>query len=166
MNAAVDRRHDAAAACCAPTWSNWRLALLLAVVVDPAGGLHACRRRVVLGARWRQSSLVAVTAVVNAWGRYTGGLLVAPALALLFVMNIFPLMWSFGLSFFAYRANRQAPPSFIGLDNYAWVLSDPTIWDRLQVTALTVVLTVSAADDRRLPAGAAVRAAVPAAAAS
>jgi multiple sugar transport system permease protein len=58
-------------------------------------------------------------------------------------MNIFPLMWSFGLSFFAYRANRLAPPTFIGLDNYAWALNDPVIWQRLQTTALTVVMTVA-----------------------
>ena len=49
-----------------------------------------------IGRRWPR--LLAASLVVNAWGRYTGGLLVAPALALLFVMNIFPLMWSFGLS--------------------------------------------------------------------
>ena len=53
----------------------------------------------------------------------------APAIALLFVMNIFPLMWSFGLSFFDYRANRMAPPTFTGLDNYARVLTDPDVWE-------------------------------------
>jgi multiple sugar transport system permease protein len=58
-------------------------------------------------------------------------------------MNIFPLMWSFGLSFFAYRANRAALPSWIGLDNYASALADPVVWDRLQVTALMMVLTVA-----------------------
>ena len=51
-------------------------------------------------------ALAAASAVYNAWGRYNGGLLVAPAIALLFVMNIFPLLWSLGLSFFSYRANR------------------------------------------------------------
>ena len=124
-----------------PNWANWRLALLCAVVVIPAS--------VVLLpvdlAFWVSLAavvLVATTAVVNAWGRYTGGLLVAPAIALLFVMNIFPLMWSFGLSFFNYRANRMTPPSFDGLDNYEKILTDPTVWDRLQTTALVVVLTV------------------------
>ena len=126
----------------APNWANWRLALLLAMVVAPLA-IFTLPPAVSFWVSLAAVSLVAITAVVNAWGRYTGGLLVAPALALLFVMNIFPLMWSFGLSFFAYRANRQAPPSFVGLQNYEWALSDPTIWDRLQVTALTVVLTVS-----------------------
>src|SRR3954447_15384371 len=89
--------------------------------------------------------VAAVLACVRfAWGRYTGGLLVAPALGLLFVMNIFPLLWSFGLSFFAYRANRLAPPVWLGLANYQSVLGDPIVWYRLQTTALMVVLTVTA----------------------
>jgi multiple sugar transport system permease protein len=125
-----------------PNWANWRLALVVAAVVIPVAILllpPAVSFWVALAA----AAAVAFTATVNAWGRYTGGLLVAPALALLFVMNIFPLMWSFGLSFFAYRANRLAPPTFIGLDNYAWALNDPVIWQRLQTTALTVVMTVA-----------------------
>jgi multiple sugar transport system permease protein len=125
-----------------PRWSNWRLALLAAAVLIPLAIL-ALPQGAAFWVSLAAVAAVAFAAVVNAWGRYTGGLLVAPALALLFVMNIFPLMWSFGLSFFSYRANRAAPPSFIGLDNYAWVLNDATIWARLQTTALAVVLTVS-----------------------
>jgi multiple sugar transport system permease protein len=86
----------------------------------------------------------AFVAVAYAWERQRfGPLLVAPALALLLLLNIFPLLWSFGLSFFAYRANRMAPPAFVGLDNYVGVLTDPVVWARLQTTALAVVLTVS-----------------------
>jgi ABC-type sugar transport system permease subunit len=85
-----------------------------------------------------------MTAVVNAWGRYHGPLLVAPAIALLFLMNIFPLMWSFGLSFYNFRANREkAPLKFVGLDNYAKILTDEDVWHRLQTTAIVVILTVS-----------------------
>jgi len=89
------------------------------------------------------AGLVAMSAVVNAWGRYTGGLLVAPAIAVLVMMNIFPLLWSLGLSFFAYRADRQTM-NFVGLRNYARALADPVVWDRLTTTALFVVLTVTA----------------------
>ena len=46
-----------------------------------------------------------------------GPLLIAPAIATLFIVNIFPLMWSFGLSFFEYKANRIAAPVFKGLNN-------------------------------------------------
>ncbi len=44
-----------------------------------------------------------------------GAMLVAPTVILLFVMNIFPLMWSFGLSFFHYKASSMKPPTFAGL---------------------------------------------------
>jgi multiple sugar transport system permease protein len=145
-----------------PRWSNWRLALLAAAVLIPLAIL-ALPQATAFWVSLAVAAAVAFAAVVNAWGRHTGGLLVAPALALLFVMNIFPLMWSFGLSFFSYRANRTAPPTFIGLDNYAWVLNDPTIWARLQTTALAGGADGQLADGRGLPPGAAVREAVPAA---
>jgi multiple sugar transport system permease protein len=72
-----------------------------------------------------------------------GPLLIAPAIITLFLVNIFPLMWSFGLSFFAYKANRLAPPVFIGLKNYADVLTDPDIWERFRNTATIVVGSVA-----------------------
>jgi multiple sugar transport system permease protein len=72
-----------------------------------------------------------------------GPLLVTPALATLFLVNIFPLMWSFGLSFFAYKANRLAPPVFKGLGNYVDVLTDPEVWARFQNTAAIVVGSVA-----------------------
>jgi len=67
-----------------------------------------------------------------------GALLVTPALTILFVMNIFPLLWSFGLSFFNYRANRQRVPRFEGLENYQDVLTDDKVWERFQTTAIIV----------------------------
>lgn len=70
--------------------------------------------------------------------RNRGPLLVTPALVTLFVMNIFPLMWSFGLSFYDYRLTRQDLPSFVWFDNYAKMLTDPAIWESLQTTALIV----------------------------
>ncbi len=71
-----------------------------------------------------------------------GPVLVTPALILLFVMNIFPLMWSFGLSFFHYKASSAREPRFAGLYYYEKILSDPVVWDRLQNTALIVSLSV------------------------
>ena len=67
-----------------------------------------------------------------------GALLVTPAILILFVMNIFPLMWSFGLSFFNYRASSQRVPRFRGLDNYADALTDEKVWERFQTTAIIV----------------------------
>ncbi len=125
----------------APHWGNWRLALLVALVAMPV----AIATLPPTASFWISGALcglVAVTAVVNAWGRYTGGLLVAPAIAVLTMMNIFPLLWSLGLSFFAYRADRQTL-RFLGLRNYERVITDPVVWDRLVTTALFVVLTVA-----------------------
>ena len=67
-----------------------------------------------------------------------GALLVTPAILILFVMNIFPLLWSFGLSFFNYKASSQRVPRFRGLDNYADVLTDDKVWERFQTTAVIV----------------------------
>src|SRR5215467_10804047 len=128
-------------------WSNWPLALAAAVVVIPLA-VATLPSGVAFWITGLAIALVVSTLVVRAAGRharrYAGGLLVAPALAVLFVMNIFPLLWSFGLSFYNYRANRMAPPTFAGLDYYERVVSDPTVWDRLHTTAIIVVLTVTA----------------------
>jgi multiple sugar transport system permease protein len=67
-----------------------------------------------------------------------GPLLVTPAIAMLVVMNIFPLLWSLGLSFFNYRANRLTAPSFQWLTNFERVLTDDTVWERFQTTAVIV----------------------------
>lgn len=121
---------------------NWALAIVLAIVISVAS-LALLPPVVSFWVALAACALAAASAVYNAWGRYTGGLLVAPAIALLFVMNIFPLLWSLGLSFFSYRANRARPPAFVGLDNYADVLTDPVIWERLKTTATIAVLTVA-----------------------
>jgi multiple sugar transport system permease protein len=71
-----------------------------------------------------------------------GPMLIAPALIMLFVMNIFPLMWSFGLSFFHYKASSIQPPRFAGLYYYEKVLTDPVVWERMQTTALIVAMSV------------------------
>src|SRR5205085_5597700 len=124
-----------------PGWGNWRLALVAALIVSalaipllpPAISFWVC------GAA---AALVALSAVINAWGRYKGGLLVAPAIALLFMMNIFPLLWSLGLSFFSYRANRMKPPVFVGLDNYQKIITDSVVWEHLHTTAIMAIITV------------------------
>jgi multiple sugar transport system permease protein len=125
-----------------PRWNNWPAALALLVIGMPIA--IACLPQA--ASFWITGALcmlLAATLVANAWGRYTGGLLVAPALALLFLMNVFPLLWSFGLSFFSYRTNRARAPTWVGFDNYVKVLSDPDIWDRLHNTVIMALMTVS-----------------------
>jgi multiple sugar transport system permease protein len=141
------RRDPASPALLAATADNWRLAILvgLAVSIIAALALPAAVSFWIVGA---MAAMVAAAFVVNAYRRrYYGGLLVAPAIAVLFVMNIFPLLWSLGLSFFAYQSNNQSI-RFVGLNNYIKVLTNdlaaPANWHALMNTALFVVLTVSA----------------------
>ncbi|MEO1016836.1 MAG: sugar ABC transporter permease, partial [Pseudomonadota bacterium] len=124
-----------------PRWNNWRLALIATIVAIPLT-IALLPPNAAFWASFVVAAILMLTIIVNAWGRHNGGLLVAPALGLLFLMNIFPLMWSFGLSFFHFRANRMAPPRFAGLHYYEEILTDPVVWERLQTTALVVVLTV------------------------
>lgn len=126
---------------------NWRLALLaglvasiLAIATLPAGTSFW-----IVGI---SIAAIAATAITNAYRhRHFGGLLVAPAIAVLFVMNIFPLLWSLGLSFFAYQSNQQTI-RFVGLANYAKALTNDLAavanWHALINTALFVILTVAA----------------------
>lgn len=121
---------------------NWALAAVVAVVLSIVA-IAALPPAASFWVSLALAALAGASAVYNAWGRYNGGLLVAPAIALLFVMNIFPLLWSLGLSFFNYRANRAVPPVFVGLANYEKMITDPTAWDRLQNTAMMGVMTVA-----------------------
>ena len=69
---------------------------------------------------------------------------IMPTMILLILMNIFPLLWSLYLSFHRYKASMPArPPKFIGVQNYARLLSDPEIWGYFQTTAYFVVLADS-----------------------
>ncbi len=72
-----------------------------------------------------------------------GPLLVAPAIATLVIVNLFPLMWSYGLSFFSYNAKYlKRPPSWVGLGNFIDLFSDVDVWERFQNTALIVIGSV------------------------
>ncbi|MCB1379801.1 MAG: sugar ABC transporter permease [Alphaproteobacteria bacterium] len=126
---------------------NWKLAIVIGLVVAVIATtvFPASVSFWIIGA---MVALVAASFVANAFRRkYFGGLLVAPAIAVLFVMNIFPLLWSLGLSFFAYQSNQQSI-RFVGLNNYIKVLTNELAaeanWHALTNTALFVIFTVAA----------------------
>jgi multiple sugar transport system permease protein len=127
--------------------SNWKLAIFAGLAVSILAALifPASLSFWIIGA---MAAMIAAAFAINAYRRkYYGGLLVAPAIAVLFVMNIFPLLWSLGLSFFAYQSNQQTI-RFIGLNNYIKVLTNdiaaPANWDALINTGMFVVSTVAA----------------------
>lgn len=141
------RTSHSAMALLSPSADNWKLAIIVGVAatVFAALALPAKLAFWVVGAAF---ALIAAAFAINAYRkRYYGGLLVAPAIAVLFVMNIFPLLWSLGLSFFAYQSNQQSI-RFVGLQNYIKVLTNDIAatdnWNALINTAMFVVFTVAA----------------------
>src|SRR4051795_6458731 len=68
-------------------------------------------------------------------------LFVAPALALLLFLSIWPLIRLIWLSFTDYSVTRDVPSSFIGFDNYVDVLKSPVTHAR----ALTTLIFVAGA---------------------
>src|SRR6202158_1232727 len=70
-------------------------------------------------------------------------LFIAPTMALLLAINIFPLLWTLRLSFTNYRANRpNAALLDVGIDNYVSVLTDPDVWAAMQATAHFLFWTI------------------------
>jgi multiple sugar transport system permease protein len=70
-------------------------------------------------------------------------LFVAPTIALLLAINIFPLIWTVGLSFTNYRVNRpNNPVEGVWFENYQKILTDPDIWQSMQATAHFLFWTI------------------------
>lgn len=68
---------------------------------------------------------------------------VAPTIAILLAINIFPLIWTIYLSFTNYRVNRpNRDVEFIGLRNYERILNDSGIWETMQATAHFLIWTI------------------------
>jgi multiple sugar transport system permease protein len=129
-----------------PVAHNWKLAIFAGLIVSVIA-IALFPAKLSLAVVGAMAALIAAAFAVNAYRRrYYGGLLVAPAIAVLFVMNIFPLLWSLGLSFFAYQSNQQSI-RFVGLNNYIKILTNDLAatdnWKALINTAMFVILTVS-----------------------
>src|ERR1700737_2123066 len=71
-------------------------------------------------------------------------LFVAPTIALLLAINIFPLIWMIRLSFTSLNLSMSyLPLRFVGLENYSDILTDDDVWIRLQTTARFVICSVA-----------------------
>ena len=71
-------------------------------------------------------------------------LFIAPTIALLLAINIFPLIWAIRLSFTNFKSNLpNLPLKFVGLANYADILTDEDIWHGMQVTAHFVIWSIT-----------------------
>lgn len=82
-------------------------------------------------------------AAARGWSDITiRNMFVIPTIAFLIIFNIFPLLYSLGYSFTDFRASTKDPVNFIGLRNYAELLSDPFIWSNFTITAKYVIISV------------------------
>lgn len=68
---------------------------------------------------------------------------IAPALALLLLMSVFPLVWALYLSFTDYSATRDVGASWVGLSNYIDILTSSAVHERALTTLVYVLGAVS-----------------------
>ncbi len=73
-----------------------------------------------------------VAGSINPW------YMVLPAFLLLLVFNIFPLVWSLGISFYSFSLIIKQEPRFVGGLNYIGLMSSPETWDRIIKTGIFI----------------------------
>ena len=75
--------------------------------------------------------------------RKLGWLLAGPAFAVMLLVTAYPIGQALWYSLFSYRLTDPANRSFIGLTNYAVILTDGLWWQAFGVTVLITVVTVA-----------------------
>ncbi len=67
----------------------------------------------------------------------------APALVVMCLMNLVPILWSIGMSFYRFRADRpHTPPRFLGLGNYVELMTDDGVWEKVTNTGQLILGSV------------------------
>lgn len=70
-------------------------------------------------------------------------LFIWPTLILLIAFNFFPLFYSLYLSFTSYRATGNTGPVWVGIENYATILTDPKLWEAFTTSGKYVLFSVA-----------------------
>ena len=70
-------------------------------------------------------------------------LFLAPALVYLFIWRIVPVFYTVYLSFTEWNLLKANAPSWIGLDNYIYILSDGRFFNSLKITILFLILATA-----------------------
>ncbi|NHC46694.1 carbohydrate ABC transporter permease [Motilibacter aurantiacus] len=71
--------------------------------------------------------------------RRLSAMFIAPALALLLFLSVFPLLWALYLSFTNYSATRDTPAQWVWFDNYRDILTSATVHQRALTTLMYVI---------------------------
>ena len=69
--------------------------------------------------------------------------LILPAVFVVFLVIGFPLFQVVFYSFLKYKLDGVTPASFVGLDNYAFIFSDPDFWHAVWVTLIFTFFSVT-----------------------
>jgi multiple sugar transport system permease protein len=75
-------------------------------------------------------------------GPYLPYLLLLPTAVVLAAVIAYPWGWSLVVSFFHWSAIDTAPPNFVGLQNYAFILGSVDFWHAVAVTLILVAISV------------------------
>ena len=70
--------------------------------------------------------------------------LVAPLVAVLSVVAVFPILYSFYISLYSLKLTRPRRVPFVWFDNYVTVLADPIFWASVERTVVFTVMSVVA----------------------
>ena len=80
--------------------------------------------------------------ITNKQERTTGWLMLIPALLILSLVFVYPIVRAFWLSLFAENLGTQLQPVFTGLGNYQRMLGDGRFWQSLGNTTIFTVVSV------------------------
>lgn len=69
---------------------------------------------------------------------------IVPALAVLCAIDVLPFLWSLGIAFFRFRADRpNTPPRFLWFGNYLDLIREPDVWEHFTNTGAMIASSVS-----------------------
>ncbi|WP_223263126.1 carbohydrate ABC transporter permease [Arthrobacter sp. NamB2] len=75
--------------------------------------------------------------------RRLGWILAGPAFIIMLLVTLYPILQAIYESLFRFRLTAPSEREFIGLGNYAVILSDPVWWSDLWTTVLITIVTVA-----------------------
>jgi multiple sugar transport system permease protein len=77
--------------------------------------------------------------------RFFPTLLLGPILVFFLVLNVVPLLWLLGVSFYRYKVTASRPAQYVGFENFVDIWKSAEIWGLLGRTLSFMVLTVGGA---------------------
>jgi len=76
-----------------------------------------------------------LSSALNFLASWDGGFIL-PATGLMILLVIFPTLYTLGLSFVRWNLTEARPPTFVGLENYAFLVGETRFWEALGRTLI------------------------------